>query len=509
MTALQARFLVFVANAAVLMLEILAGRLLAPIVGVTLQTFTGIIGVVLAGIAIGAWCGGQLADRHDPRRMLPMVFALGGATAIGAVPMIRIFGSAGLGGGPAAIVFLTAVSFFLPSAVLSAAPPMVVKLRLGSTAETGSVVGSLSATGTAGSLCGVFVTGFVLIGHVPTTPIVIGTGAVLVAIGAALHLRDRPADRPDGRDGDAQRIASCAVFALAAASLAVAIPGQCDKETAYFCARVIVDPHRSSGRLLMLDDQRHSYIDLVDPLHLEFSYAQVVGDVIDVVAPPNEPIDVVHIGGGGFSLARYIRATRPGSRSEVFELDPGLVSLAERELGLVLGDDIEVRTGDARVNIRTRGAASADLVIGDAFGGEAVPWHLTTVEFLRAVQHVMRPGAVYVLNLIDRPPLAFVRAEVATLRATFAHVAVLAPINRLDGLEGGNFEVIASDGELPVEALRAANTARTGSPSRTEAGATVDVTVLDDAAGLDRFVGDARVLTDEFAPVDQLITTRR
>jgi hypothetical protein len=120
----------------------------------------------------------------------------------------------------------------------------------------------------------------------------------------------------------------------------------------------------------------------------------------------------------------------------------------------------------------------------------------------------MRPGAVYVVNLIDRPPLAFVRAEVATLRATFAHVAILAPIERIDGLEGGNFEVIASDGELPVEALRAANTARTGNPSRNETGAVVDVTVLDDAAGLDRFVGDARVLTDEFAPVDQLITTR-
>ena len=61
----------FVASGSVLVLETLAGRLLAPYVGVSLETFTGVIGVVLAGIAMGTWCGGRLADRFDPRALLP------------------------------------------------------------------------------------------------------------------------------------------------------------------------------------------------------------------------------------------------------------------------------------------------------------------------------------------------------------------------------------------------------------------------------------------------------
>ena len=69
MRPLVARCLVFFTSAAVLVIEILAARLLAPYLGVSLQVFTGIIGVVLAGISIGAWLGGRAADRGDPRRL--------------------------------------------------------------------------------------------------------------------------------------------------------------------------------------------------------------------------------------------------------------------------------------------------------------------------------------------------------------------------------------------------------------------------------------------------------
>src|SRR5205085_7247272 len=68
--------LVFFTSAAVLVLEILAGRLVAPYVGVTLETYTGVIGTVLAGIAIGAAVGGRVADRRDPRTILgPLLIA--------------------------------------------------------------------------------------------------------------------------------------------------------------------------------------------------------------------------------------------------------------------------------------------------------------------------------------------------------------------------------------------------------------------------------------------------
>lgn len=487
---------VFVTSGAVLVLETLAGRLLAPYIGVTLQTFTGIIGVVLAGIAAGTFVGGRLADRYEPRRLLPATVAVGGAASVATVPLIRLFGP-GADGGVASIVLLATVSFFLPSAVLSAASPLTVKITLDAVEHTGHVVGRLSAMGTAGSLVAVFVTGFVFVAAFPTTPVIIVAGIGLVVLGIVLwwRLADGDPDDPDERRSR-DVVVSSGFAVLALSGLAVGAGTPCDVESTYFCAVVRTDPDRPSGRTLLLDDLRNSYVDLDDPTHLEFSYSQIVGDVIEAVAPGTTPVRAAHIGGGGFTMPRYLAATRPGSTSVVFELDPSVVELAEDRLGLVLSPELRAVTGDARVHLRDLATGSIDLVIGDAFGGEAVPWHLTTREFVEEIHDVLAPGGVYVLNLIDHGGLDFARAEAATLRDVFAHVAVIAPLARLQGdTNGGNFVLVASDAPLPVAEIAARN-----------AGRGDDDTVWSSDADLGRFVDHAVVLTDEYAPVDQLIT---
>ena len=132
--------LVAATSGLVLVLEILAGRLLAPYIGVSLDTFTGIIGTILAGIAAGAAIGGSLADRQDPVRLIARALFFGGALTWLSIPIASALGP-NLGSGPAAIVTLTAAAFFLPAAVLSGIGPMVTKLELESLDETGSVVG--------------------------------------------------------------------------------------------------------------------------------------------------------------------------------------------------------------------------------------------------------------------------------------------------------------------------------------------------------------------------------
>ncbi len=479
--------LVFCASGAVLVLEILAGRLVAPYVGVSLATFTGIIGVVLAGISVGAWLGGRLADRTDPRRLLPGALALGGAAAVAAIPIIRTVGPAADGASAPTILFLAATAFFVPSLLLSTVTPMVVKLQLHSVTETGQVVGQLSALGTAGSLLGVFGTGFILVAEFPTTPVVLVLGALLVAGGAALWWTWR---------GFASRAAISAGIAVLVISggTAVLAGDPCDVETAYFCADVRADPDRPTARQLILDDLRHAYVDLEDPTHLEFQYTQLLGDVIDAMAPDGRPLDAVHLGGGGFTMPRYLEATRPGSDSLVLELDPGVLALARDELGLETSDRLRVRTGDARNQLADVADDSADLVIGDAFGGRAVPYHLATREFLTDIARVLRADGVLAQNIIDGPPLGFLRAEVETMRDVFEHVAVLGPPAVLDGGVGGNVVVIASEAPLPIEELQVQIADRADN----------DV-VLSTAAELDELVGDSPVLTDDYAPVDQLL----
>ena len=472
--------LVFVASGAVLVLEILGVRMLAPYVGLTLETYTTIIGVVLGGIAGGAAVGGRAADRTDPRRLLAGLLIAGGLLALATVPLVRALGEATEGGGDGAALVVALVALFPPAAVLSAVTPVVVKLELSELAESGSVVGRLSAWATAGALTGTFGTGFVLVPLLPTRASVLVVGAALCVAGVATGLRLRTLSR-----GTFTWLAA-GVLALALAG--VAAGSRCDAETVYYCAQVDADPGREGGRLLVLDDLRHAYVDLDDPRHLEFAYVQWIGAAIDARSPRRDPLDAVFLGGGGFTLPRYLAATRPGSRSRVLEVDAELVDLVRDRLGLRTGPDLRVRVGDARVTLRDEPARSADVVVGDAFGGRAIPWHLATREFVDDVRRVLRPGGVYALNLIDREPLRLARAKAATLLEAFRDVRLVAR-PALDGEPGGgNLVLLASDAELPAMRAPGARTWR--------------------RAEVERFAADAAVLRDDDAPADQLLSAR-
>ncbi len=473
----MARLLVFTTSAAVLVLEILAGRLLAPYLGVSLEVFTGIIGVVLAGISIGAWLGGRAADRREPSSLLGPLLVGGGLAAL-AAPLIIDFVGPIARGGPVSIVALTAVGFFLPAAMLSAVPPVVVKARLASLDETGSVVGSYSAIGTAGAIFGTFATGFILIAAFPTRPIMLGLGIILVLGGALLW---------GGR-----RLARVAVVLVAiglGAAMAVG-DGPCDYETTYHCAIVQADPARPTGRLLILDQGHNSYVDLEDPTHLEFRYLEAISDLVDAEAPQG-PIDVVSIGGGGFTFPRYLAATRPGTSHLVLEIDRELLEIGRRDLGFE--DEAEVVIDDARRSLNGVTPESLDLVVGDAFSGLSVPWHLTTSEFIEQIAQRLRPDGIYAVNVIDYFEAPFARSATASLLEVFAHVAVIAPARYFEGTDGGNFVLVGSESPLDVSAIEREIVSRTGS----------EVIVTGEA--LDLFVAGARPLRDDFAPVDQMI----
>lgn len=473
-----ARFLVFSTSAAVLVIEILAGRLLAPYLGVSLEVFTGIIGVILAGISLGAWLGGRAADRMKPERLPGPLLILGGLAALASPPIVDFFGPS-FRANPISIVFLTAVGFLLPAVLLSAVSPIVVKIRLNSLERTGSVVGSYSAIGTAGAIVGTFVTGFFLIAAFPTRPIVAGVGFLLVAGGVALTWRQ------------GKWVAGVALLVgLIAAPLLAAAQGPCQFETTYHCAIVEVDQTRPSGRILVLDRGFNSYVDLQDPTYLDFRYARVVADVIDASFPAG-PLDVVSVGGGGFTFPLYLDATRPGTDHIVLEIDAQLLDIARDELGFE--DQAEVVIADARQSINDVAADSVDLVIGDAFSGLSVPWHLTTSEFVETVRSRLQDEGVYVINVIDYADVDFARATAATFEEVFAEVLVLAPPGYFTGDGGGNYVIAGSDIALDIEAIQGAIAARGGT----------EIAVTGDA--LTEFIDGVPPLRDDFAPVDQMI----
>jgi spermidine synthase len=235
-------------------------------------------------------------------------------------------------------------------------------------------------------------------------------------------------------------------------------PAPVELRTELALAEVVADDFRPSCRTLLLDGREAGQVDLEDPRRLTFAYMRRIADLIDAFRPAGAGIDALHLGGGAFALPRYLAATRPASRSEVFELDPGVVVVAREHQRLRTSPRLRVRIGDAADLLHAKPDRCADLVIGDAFDGPHVPARLSGPDFAAEVRRVLRPAGVYALNVIDVPPLDEARAHAATLRAAFAHVLWIAPPGVLRARSPGNVVLLASDAPLPEAALRRAAT---------------------------------------------------
>ncbi|MEU9557098.1 spermidine synthase [Streptomyces fumanus] len=218
-------------------------------------------------------------------------------------------------------------------------------------------------------------------------------------------------------------------------------------------AELVPDPDRPRARTLLIDGAPQSHVDLDDPARLTFEYQRRFGHVVDLAAPPGRPLRAVHLGGGAFTLARYVAATRPRSTQQVVERDAALVELVRRELPLDPGARIRVRSTDARAGLAKVPGEWAGLIVADVFSGARTPAHLTSVEFLDEVRRALAPGGVYTANLADGPPLAHLRGQIATAAHRFAHLALIADPAVLRGRRFGNAVLVASDAPLPLAEL--------------------------------------------------------
>ncbi|MFJ9644657.1 spermidine synthase [Streptomyces sp. NPDC004244] len=216
--------------------------------------------------------------------------------------------------------------------------------------------------------------------------------------------------------------------------------------------RAELEPDRERARAwtLLLDGAPQSHVDLDDPGHLSFAYQRRIGHLIDLAAPARQPLNVLHLGGGAFTLARYTAAARPRSTQQVVEIDAALVAFVREHLPLDPQARIRVRALDARAGLAKVPDGWADLVIADVFSGARTPAHLTSTEFLDDVRRALAPGGWYVANLADGPPLAHLRGQIATAAARFTHLAMAADPVVWRGKRFGNAVLAAADRELPV-----------------------------------------------------------
>ncbi len=205
---------------------------------------------------------------------------------------------------------------------------------------------------------------------------------------------------------------------------------------------------------LLVDGTPQSHVNLRDPSEVFFEYVRRIAHAVDLFRTPGQPISALHLGGGAFTLPRYVEATRPGSRQQVIELESALVDLVREAAPLPKRASIRVRHGDAREALGKlpQGMHGAiDLVVVDIFAGARTPAHVSSIEFYELIAPLLAPDGLVVVNTTDGAGQAFTRSQVATLGAVFGAVAAVGEPQTLKGRRFGNVVLLASNSDVDQE----------------------------------------------------------
>ena len=475
----------FVGSGSLLVLEIVAGRILAPDVGVSLYTWTSVIGVVLAGLSLGNWLGGKIADRWPGRSMLSLLYLLAAFCSALILLFARDLHAVDAPASWTAILqvlWLTTLVFFLPSVLLGTPTPMLVKLSLDSLDATGRVVGRIQAAATLGSIVGVFATGFLLISAFGTRPVVAGVAVALLLLAFLSHpLASSPRSLAAAAGRRPHLAALVAGVVVAIVAFTAASKDECTRESNYFCIRVATN---SEGlRELRLDLLIHSLYSPSQPDKLFYDYEKLYEQITKAAFDRHDRMTTFTIGGGAYSFPRYLDRFYP-SHNVVAEIDPEVTDVARDYFGLKDSPGIEIIHNDARLVLRDRPKSERyDLVLGDAFNDIAVPYHLTTREFNELVASHLSPRGLYLTNVIDGIDYDFLRSYLKTLRKTFPYVGLATVPGQ--PLEGERATVVVVSSFRPLPAVRNLYSYDLIKPF-IEGGETV-------------------TLTDDHVPVDQLL----
>ncbi len=530
---IKANIVVFIASFCTLVIELVAGRIMAPYVGVSLYTWTSIIGVVLAGISIGAYLGGLLADRYPRPSTLGWLLFLSGVGAFSISPLTNLVGGAHFQTSlMVRILLITTIVFFAPACILGMISPLVVKLTLNNLAKTGNVVGKIYAFSTLGSILGTFATGFFLVSWMGTRHILITMGIILILSG--LVFGDFLARKKGIGLFSIFLILIFLVIPLAGLyGYAAVRPGEISistsplpalemaygyafkppldedtyffKESDYYTIKLKRSIKGNSGNpleSLVLDHLVHSYTDLKDPHYLEYEYIRIYEEFVRWQAKKRKSFKALFIGGGGYTFPRYIESKYPAAEMDVVEIDPEITRVVKKYLGISEQTKIRSHNEDGRwfvMNCKEKG--SFDFIFGDAFNDLSIPYHLTTKEFAMQLKALLKPDGLLLANVIDSMKKGqFMPSYIRTLEEVFGkgNVHLITLSSDFDSIGISTCVVVASPQKLDMD-----NFVKV---VKKEKGEEMTSHVMPQDR-LQKYLKErySVILTDDYVPVDNLI----
>lgn len=479
-------------SASSLVVEIVAGRMIAPYVGMSLYTWTSIIAVVLAGFSVGHWWGGRIAGLETARalRITGWTMIAAAGTTAGATLLLRGFAGPVIESLPhplAAITALSMLAFFLPSLFAGVPAPILTVVAMRDRDQSERALGSMFAAGAIGAIAGTLLAGFVFvpwIGSVATLLVIAATYCI-----AALTCFWLGGTSPRKSVLPALAIGLAGLIGLGAQRL----PSVCDRESSYYCLRTVdlsQDPQNPVS-LMVVDHLAHG-ISARDAPRIMFTQHAALLDALPRMRMQRTGFTSFHIGGGTYSVPRAW-ADRGISGITIAEIDPEVTAMAQNAFWFK-PDTATIIHGDARLALRNSDQRF-DVIVGDAFTDIAAPEHLVTLEFFDLVSQRLAPDGVFVMNLMDNiDRLDALAAVVATMRQVFPSVEVWTEASPPSPGERRVFVLLASAQDSPVSAID------TPAPDVTR------FQVLD-TAFIDSILNSkaAHILTDDHAPLSFLM----
>ena len=381
----------FVAGFVLMAYELAAARILAPSIGSSMYVWTSVIGTIMVALSVGYYAGGKLADaRNEKLDVVALCFATAGLISVTLVmypPLLvgievwqidqRIKG------------VVAALVLFAPASVtLGMISPYVAKLNITSLKTSGQEVAILSAVNSVGSIAGTFAAGFILFSMLGSRETLLVLLITMLLAGWLIVPRQYVAPKV---------IFSIALVLAVFGSVGGNMAGAIDTPSATYQIREYRNNEDRLVRGIIAGPngvQSGVYVDAPD--ELVFWYTRAMAEVIEQVETPES---ILILGGGTYTLPRYLAQTYPEAQIDVVEIDPKLVDVAREHFFYNDPPNVTIHHTDARVFVN-QAAAQYDVILADVYNDASVPFSLMTKEYGEHLQAMVAPDGIVVANAI-------------------------------------------------------------------------------------------------------------
>ena len=413
----------FLTSAALLVLELVSARIIAPYVGVSLYTWTTIIGVILAGLSIGNGLGGYWADKGYGEKFAGLIILTSGVFSWLSLyliyPVAQVVQPSSLNVLTSSFIYVASL-FLMPSIALGVITPLLTTIATRQSKNAGKIIGSMHAFAALGGIAGVFLTGYYLIQQFGSRQVIFGVAIMLMVLSIPYMVKNSV------NAINALLFVAILVSAFTGLTHKTLFAKVCAEESAYYCINVVDrsdDVAAGSARGLVLDHFLHGINHLTEPAYLVAAFSQAIDEIVFTQFKEDSGLKYFFAGGGSYTLPRAIKATDYSAQISVAEIDKLVTETSAKQLFVDMRD-FRILHADARVALASQ-KQNFDVIITDVFHDISVPYHLLTREFTHLVDSRLNDKGIYLMNIVDHfPDPRLVKSIVKTLRATFKYVDV-------------------------------------------------------------------------------------